>query len=319
MKQQAPTLSIVIPSYNEESNIAPFYKILTKELSKDKKLNFEILYVNDGSRDGTVAEIKKLAKSDDRVRLLNFSRNFGKELATTAGIHHAKGDAIIMIDADGQHPAELIHEFLKKWRAGAKVVIGVRKKNQKEGFVKRYGSKLFYKLFNSTTGMKLMPGATDFTLIDRVVQQEFKRLRERNRITRGLIDWIGFKKDTIEFEANARMAGEAGYKFSKLVGLAMNSFVAMSLAPLYFSGYAGLVITPLAFITGLFVIIEQLILGDPIGLKITGTAMLGILLVFLVGLLLMSQGITALYVSHIHTESQDRPLYIVDEEESVRL
>jgi len=310
-------LSLIIPTYNEAGNIAAFYTQLRTELAKDPDLSYELIYVNDGSHDGTATELKKLAKKDKRVRVITFLRNFGKEVATTAGIHHARGKAVVMLDADGQHPPELIHTFLKKWRGGAKVVVGVRKKNQKEGFVKKFGSKFFYRIINAIADVDVIPGATDFRLIDRSVQKEFTRFTERNRITRGLIDWMGCKKDTVEFVANPRMGGEATYNVSKLVRLAVNSFVSLSQVPLYFSGYAGLIITPLALIAGVFVITEQLVLGDPLGLEITGAGMLGILILFLVGMILISQGLIALYISHIHTESQNRPLYIIDRSKSV--
>jgi dolichol-phosphate mannosyltransferase len=310
MTQKHPELSVVVPAYNEQDNIQSILEQLHKVL--DTLVSFEIIFVNDGSRDKTLDELHKAAKNDQAIRIISFSRNFGKELATSAGIHYAQGDAIIMVDADGQFPPELIPEFVKKWRNGAQVVTGVRVSNQKEGFIKRYGSKLFYKLMSSLAGAKLTAGATDFRLIDRAVQQEFFRFSERSRMTRGLIDWVGFKEDFIEFHARERMAGEASYKVSKLIKLALNSFVSLSLAPLYFSGWAGIIITPLAFLIGLFIGIEQFVLDDPLNLNITGTAMLGVLILFFMGILLISQGLIALYISHIHTETQNRPLYIID-------
>lgn len=317
MKQESPQLSVVIPAFNEEKNVAEIYKQLVSVL--DKLTSFELIFVNDGSRDDTVKELHKLADKDERVRAISFSRNFGKEMATTAGIAHAKGQAIISVDADGQFPPELIPAFLDKWKNGARIVTGVRLSNQKEGVVKRYGSKVFYKMMRSMTGAKITPRATDFRLIDQTVQKEFLRFSEHGRITRGLIDWLGFREEFIEFHAKERMAGEASYNVSKLVKLAMNSFISLSLTPLYFSGYAGLIITPLAFLAGLTVIIEQLLLDDPLNWNFTGTAMLGILLLFFVGILLISQGLTALYISHVHSETQNRPLYVIDPENSVRV
>lgn len=317
MKQKKLELSVVVPAYNEQDNIASIHQQLHDVL--DDFISYEIIFVDDGSRDKTLSMLQALAKKDGHVRVISFSRNFGKELATSAGIHYAKGEAIIMVDADGQFPPELIPEFVKKWQAGAQIVTGVRLTNQKEGFVKRYGSRMFYKLMSSMAGGKLTPGATDFRLIDRAVQQEFFRFSERSRVTRGLLDWVGFKEEFIEFHAKPRMAGEATYKVSKLVKLALNSFVSLSLAPLYFSGWAGIVITPLAFVIGLFILIEQVLLNDPLGLNITGTAMLGVLILFFMGILLISQGLIALYISHIHTETQNRPLYIINDQASVRL
>lgn len=318
MKKSDVQLSVVIPVYNEEDNLERVFREL-QEILKQATKSYEIVFVNDGSTDTSRDIITKIAKKHSEVRLVHFSRNFGKELATTAGIHHARGEAIMMFDADGQFPADLIPEFIEKWQNGAQIVTGVRVSNQKEGFVKRYGSRFFYKLMNSMAASSITPGATDFRLIDRSVQKEFKRFSERRRITRGLIDWSGFNEETIEFHANERIAGTASYSFSKLLKLAVNSIISLSLTPLYFSGYAGLIITPLAAFAGIFIIIEQLILGDPLGLNITGTAMLGILLLFFLGILLTSQGLMALYISHIHTETQGRPMYIIDERYSIKV
>lgn len=317
MARQRPQLSVVVPAYNEEENIPTFYKHLAKVLRTLP--SHEIIFVNDGSRDNTLHELHKLARRNKQVRIVSFSRNFGKEIATSAGIHHARGEAIIMLDADGQFPVELIPKFVKKWQQGAQIVTGIRQSNQKEGPIKRYGSRLFYRLLSSMTATAIRPGSTDFRLIDKSVQREFIRFTERGRITRGLLDWVGFRQATITFHARPRLAGEASYKIAKLIRLAMNSFVSLSLTPLYFSGYAGLVITPVAFVLGLFVLVEQLLLGDPLGLDISGTAMLGILILFFVGILLISQGLIALYISHIHTETQNRPLYIIDEVSSRNL
>lgn len=313
-KKHSEFISIIVPCYNEALNIRSFYKVLTDVLQK-VSYSYEILYINDGSKDDTLDKLHKLSSEDKNVHVINFSRNFGKEIAITAGITHAKGDAIVLIDGDGQHPAELIPEFLEKWESGSQVVIGVREENQNEGFVKKYGSKVFYRLFNGLTGATLIPGSTDFRLIDKTVQSEFLRMTERNRITRGLIDWVGFTRDFVTFRANPRIAGEAGYTFSKLFTLALNSFVSLSLKPLYFSFYAGLIIMPLAVLLALFSVVEMII-GDPLNLNITGTAYLVILALFLLGIVLISQGITALYLSHIHTETQNRPLFIIDERNS---
>lgn len=309
--KQAQLISIVIPCYNEDSNISKFYEALKQTIGRDKQNRYELLYVDDGSRDDTREQIQKLTTIDERVRLLALSRNFGKEVATTAGIHHAKGDAVIIIDADGQFPVELIPEFISRWVAGAQVVVGVRESNQKEGFVKRFGSKLFYRMMSNLSGTSIVPRSTDFRLIDRVVCDEFVRMTERNRFTRGLIDWIGFKQDFVYFHANARTEGDATYSYAKLVKLALNGFVSHSLKPLYFAFYAGIVILPLSLLLGIFSVGEMLI-GDPLHLNITGTAYLVILVLFLLGVVLVSQGITALYLSHIHTETQNRPLFVVD-------
>ncbi|HEX7962966.1 MAG TPA: glycosyltransferase, partial [Candidatus Saccharimonadales bacterium] len=250
--------------------------------------------------------------------VLSLSRNFGKETATTAGIHEARGQAILMLDADGQHPVELIPEFLARWRAGSKVVVGVRTANTNEGFAKHYGSRLFYWLFNKFSNMRLVPGLSDFQLIDSVVQREFSRLSEHNRITRGLIDWLGFPKDYIQYKAKPRLHGEAGYSLKKLMKLAVDSIISLSISPLYITAYIGAVVLPLSVLLVVCMLLN-FVLGDPFNLHVTGGAYVSVLLLFLMGILLLSQGIIGLYLSHIHTETQNRPLYVVDNERSVRL
>ena len=305
--------------YNESEAAELFHKDLLKAAEKNSNKSYEIIYVNDGSRDNTLEVLTNLANDNPSVKVVNLSRNFGKEIATTAGISVAKGDATIIMDGDGQHPPKLIGEFLEKWRAGAQVVIGVRSKNEKEGFIKRWGSKTFYKLFNATSGAAIVPRSTDFRLIDKAVRIEFLRFTERQRITRGLIDWLGFRRDYIVFEAPARIAGEASYKTSQLFKLAMNSFVSLSLKPLFFFGWVGAVITGLSFIAGLFILVEQIILGDPLDIGFSGPAILGILMSFLIGLVLISQSMIAVYLSHVHTQAQDRPLFVIDKSQSINL
>jgi len=319
MKTPSPQLSVVIPAHNEDKSLPTFYEHLHGVLQAQKGLTYEIIFVDDGSTDDTRTLLTQFAKQNGDVRLICFPRNFGKEAATSAGIQHAHGEGILIMDADGQNPPELIPTFLQKWHDGARVVVGVRTANQNEGWVKRYGSKLFYSLLKRMSNGDVIPRATDFRLIDRTVQQEFNTLTERNRMTRGLIDWLGYDRVIVEFVAKPRMAGEASYKFTKLFKLAISSFVSLTLAPLYAIAWTGSIITVLSLIAGLFVITEQLILHDPLGFKITGTAMLAILILFLIGLVLMSQGLMVLYISHIHAETQNRPLYIVDRKHSIGL
>jgi polyisoprenyl-phosphate glycosyltransferase len=311
-------ISLVIPAFNEEDSLKIFLNSLKKELSKIKT-TYEIIVVNDGSTDRTLDIAREMSKKNSNIRIVNFSRNFGKEIATTAGISYAKGEAIIMMDADGQHPPEYISDFISLWEKGFQIVIGVRRTNQKEGFIKRYGSRLFYKLFNATGDTALIPGATDFRLIDRSVQQEFIRFTERHRITRGLIDWMGFNKTTLDFHAKERIGGKASYNVNKLFGLAIHTFISLSMAPLYIISYVGGFITIASFMTGLFIFFEQIILGDPLGLAFTGTAMLSILILFLVGLILTAQGLISMYLSHVHVQTQNRPLFIVDKKSSVNI
>jgi len=303
-------LSVVVPVYNESRGITGFHEALMAVLEKLDE-SCEVIYCNDGSTDNSRELLTEFCETDKRIKLLSLTRNFGKEIATTAGIHAATGEAIITLDGDGQHPVELIPEFLAKWRKGDKVVIGVRTANQSEGLVKRIGSKLFYRAFNQFTGLKLIPGSSDFRLIDRVVQQEFGRMTERNRMTRVLIDWTGYQREFIYFQAKARTTGTAPYSFQKLFRLAIDSIISHSTSPLYVSAYIGGIVLPLSVLLGL-VMFVNLLLNDPMHLHATGSAYLMVFVLFLVGILLVSQGIIGLYLSHIHTETQNRPLYLVD-------
>ncbi len=256
--ENKPLVSVIIPVYNEAENIPIFFTTLMKVLLPlADKYDWEIIFVDDGSRDSSVAELRKL--TDSRVRIVEFSRNFGKEAALSAGLNQARGASAIMIDADLQHPVELIPEFLKKWEAGAEVVVGIRKTNRRAGVVKRVGSCVFYKIMRRISAVEIKPNETDFRLVDREVIDAFNRLTETGRMTRALINWLGFKRDYIYFEANDRTNGRAGYGFSKLVALALNSFISLSLLPLKLAGYLGVFIVLAVGIFGFYVLIGKYI------------------------------------------------------------
>ena len=284
------SISVVVPLFNEEKSIRSFHKSLVEVLSRTK-LEFEIVYVDDGSIDDTANVINKF--KDKRVKLVALSRNFGKEIALSAGVATGKYEAIIMLDGDGQHPVELIPEFISQWQSGSDVVIGLRKASSGRSALGRLNSYLFYKLFN--------------------------KLSEDHRMTRFLIDWLGFDRSYVNFDAKKREHGEASYSTGKLINLAFNSMISSSPKPLYFFAYLGVMICLLSLFLGIAVILEQLILSDPLGWKFTGTAMLGILIIFLVGIVLMSQGIISVYISRIHNQSKGRPLYVVNKRKSVGL
>jgi glycosyltransferase involved in cell wall biosynthesis len=319
VSDKTPHISYVIPAYNEQAGIAAFYQKLN-ELLRTQLADYdhEIVFVNDGSTDRTLDKLEVIAHDNPAVRVVTLSRNFGKEMALAAGIATATGDAIMTIDADGQFPVECIPEFITKWRDGADVVIGVRTSNHKEGFVKRYGSKLFYRLINAMPDVRLVPGSTDFRLIDKVVQQDFIQMSERNRITRGLIDWLGYNREYVHFAAKARAEGEATQSFAKLFALTIDSFISLSKFPLYLAAYLGAFLVPGSMLVLLGMIIDNLA-GDPLGLRATGSAYVIVGLVGLVGVLLVSQGILGMYLSHIHTESQARPLYVINKKRSINL
>lgn len=313
-------ISFVIPVYNEEKGIEKFCKTeLFPELSKIKDYKIELLFINDGSPDKTLEKLNGLSKdpaAPKTVKILSFSKNFGKEAALSAGFRYAKGDCAISLDADGQQPPVLIPGFIEKWEAGAKVVTGVRNGYERHGLIPRLGSKLFYKLLRAMGNKTTVPGSTDFRLLDRLVLDEFNALSEHNRITRGLVDWLGFRQEYIKYRYGTRLAGKPSYNLKKLFQLAIDSFVSMSNTPLVIFGYVGVIITILSFLLGMFCLINQYILGDPLGLYWPGAVHMAILITFLVGLVLISQAITAIYISNIYNEAKNRPLYIIDKENS---
>lgn len=312
--QKTPTISMIIPVHNEEANLSWHHKRITDTLDK-LDCRYEIIYVNDGSNDKSLEILKQLSKNASRTRYLSFSRNFGKEAATTAGLLACKGDAAIMIDADGQHPIELVETFVDEWHKGYKTVIGVRTTNKRAGAVKNGGSKLFYAILRILgADDSVQHGLTDFRLVDRQIIDEYARLTEHNRVTRNLLDWLGFKRKLIPFEANERHAGDASYSLRKLTKLAVDGIVKHSTRPLKFIGIIGFIVAFIAGLVGLFMVIEMHVLNDPLQLAITGTALLAVFLSFMVGIVLFCQGLLALYLETVFYETQNRPLFIIEEE-----
>lgn len=284
----------------------------------EARYEIETVLVDDGSTDKTIERVRSTELFRERekkglVRLVVFSKNFGKEVALAAGIRYATGEAVVMIDADGQHPAEAISEMIKRWEKGAKVVTAVRKHNRTKH---RVGSWMFYKMMKMAGNKEIVEGAMDFRLIDREVAEEYNKFTEHNRITRGLINWLGYPQEFIKVEIKGREAGRGTYDFPKLMRLAGDSFVSMSRTPLVFFGVLGLIITSFSLLLGLFILIQQYILRDPLGLDWSGAVAMSVFISFLVGLVMISQSITALYISQIHIEAKNRPLYVVDREKS---
>lgn len=305
-------ISIIIPVHNEEKNIPLVCdKIINVWNNLKHKYAYEIIFVNDGSIDASPAILEKLSAQNKNIKYIEFSRNFGKELALSAGIFYARGDAAIIIDADLQHPPKLIPDFIEKWEKGAEIVIGLRNKNKGEGLIKKFGSILFYKIMNFIGETEMLPQETDYRLLDKKVIAEFNRFTERNRIARGLIDWLGFKKDYIHFNANERINGEAQYNNAKLFRLALASFVSQSLFPLKFAGYLGIFITFFSGLLGLFIFIERYILNDPWGMSFSGPAILAVIILFLIGIVLSCLGLIALYIASIHNEVINRPIFVI--------
>ena len=302
-------ISVVVPVYNEEKGICHFLsKDLIPELNRlEDKYNFELILVNDGSSDNTLTILQSFINDNKKtlnspIKLVAFARNFGKEIALSAGIKEATGDAVLTIDADGQQPPKEIHKFIESWENGNEIIVGVRDHFTKHGFIPRLGSKMFYKLFRIMGNKDTVPGST-----------------EHNRITRGLIDWMGYKKEYINYVYGNRFAGKPSYTFKKLFKLAIDSFVSMSDTPLVIFGYLGSLISIFSALLGLFIIINQYVLGDPLRLYWNGAVQMTVFITFLIGLVMISQYVAALYISHIHSETQNRPLYIISKKNSKNL
>lgn len=301
-------ISVIIPVHNEQVNIPLVHAELVRVLAP-LPYSREIIFIDDGSRDASVNVVKSIIENDPTVRLIEFSRNFGKEAATTAGFHYAQGDAVICIDADLQHPPRLIPEFIRVWEEGAEVVIGIRNNNASDSIIKKIGSALFYKVSRLISQTEILPRATDFRLLDRSVVNEFNALTEHSRMTRGLIDWLGFRRVPIYFDAPDRVNGKASYSFFKLVKLAVESLIAYSLLPLRLAGYIGVTIMFLSGTLGLVMFLDRYIM--PWGFNFSGPAILADITLFLVGIILVCLGLLAYYIGHIHAETQNRPLYVL--------
>lgn len=310
--QQSPNtlISLVIPVYNEANNLRPLQTEIQR-VTSSLPFNFEIIFVDDGSKDESVAILHELSKKFKNIRIIQFARNFGKEAAVTAGLHATKGEAAIIMDADMQMPPKHMGEFLKKWQEGSEVVVGVFA-SRDMAWVRRTGAKIFYKIMDviGHSKVKITPHATDYRLLDREVVDIFNGFTERNRITRGLIDWVGFDRDYVHFEQAPRLHGQPTYRFKDLVALAINSFTSYSLVPLKLAGYLGMFILGLSVFIGFGLYMLRFVLDNPWNWNITATTFLAVLIMGLIGIVLGCLGLISLYIGNMQAESLGRPLYI---------
>lgn len=300
-------ITIVIPVHNEELNIPVIFREI-QNILRGARGDWRVLFVDDGSTDTSVHAINTLREHNPEVQSIELSRNFGKEVAMTAGLQLAEGNAVICMDADLQHPPLLLPEFIRKWEDGAEVVIGVRKSSSSDSVIKRVGSNLFYKIMRMTSETEVIPGATDFRMLDRKVIDAYKALKEHNRMNRGLIDWLGFHSELIYFDAPERRNGKGRYGTWNLIKLAIASFISMSLRPLWIAGLAGVL---MFFLSGALLIVMMLDKFYLYKFNFSGPAILVTVNVLLVSIMLMCVGIVGFYVAHIHHETQGRPLYVV--------
>jgi dolichol-phosphate mannosyltransferase len=308
MNDKDIALSVVIPAFNERENLKELTKKIINALSENMN-NFEIIIVDDGSTDGTYEMLKQLNRQDGRIKSIKLSRNFGQQVAILAGVDHAKGQAVLTMDADLQHPPELIPEMLRYLSSGYDIVYTVRRKSKGIGVRKGLFSKLFYWVFNKFTKIKLDEGSADFRLMSRRAVEAFRQIREIHRFNRGLISWMGFKHIGINYIAPARAKGKVKYNFKKNMRLALDGILSFSTFPLRFACYLGLTISFLSAIYALWLIIIKLS-----GAKIApGWTQLIVTVIFFGGLQLFFIGIIGEYISRIFEETKKRPLYFIDE------
>lgn len=305
-------LSIVIPCFNEEKVIEETYRQLFSIFPK-LGMETEVIFVNDGSVDNTMIKLSSIAKQSENVKVLSFSRNFGHQLAITAGMDYAKGDAIVIIDADLQDPIEVIIEMVDKWRQGFEVVYGKRIKRKGETLFKKLSAKMFYKILDKLSEKAIPSDAGDFRLIDRKVSNALKKVPERSRYVRGLIAWLGFKTTFVEFVREPRFAGETKYSFSKMLKLALDGIISFSYKPLRIASFLGSLISFISFLYLAYILYQGIFIKN----AVSGWTSTMAVLLFLSGIILIILGIIGEYIARIYEEVKARPIYVI--RESIRI
>ena len=305
--RKPPLVSVVVPVYAEAKNLP----ILVDELHRVAldQYRWEYLFVNDGSPDDSLEVLRRLGATDPRIQTIDLSRNFGKEAALSAGLAHAAGDAVICLDADLQHPPSLIPTLLEHWDRGAEVVVTVREETHQPSILRRAGSRLFHWLLTRLSEVEVVGGSTDYRLLDRRVVDAFLQLADRDRLVRGLVDWLGFRRACVRFAAPARMHGASSYSYGRLTTLFFNGIMTHSSAPLRWLGVLGLFITCAASALLVFVLVHERV--DPVNGVYTPLAKLVITITILEGIVLTALGVVSLYLARIYAEVARRPLYVV--------
>ncbi len=302
-----PTLSIVIAAYNEEDVLDIFFARLEGVLASIGE-SYEIICVNDGSRDRTAAILAAHHARDRRIRIINLARNFGKELALTAGLDATHGRAVVPLDADLQDPPELIADFLRLWREGYDVVYAVRNARATDSWMKRTTAAAFYAMLRRVSNVDIPPNAGDFRLMDQRVVEALRRLRERNRFMKGLFSWVGFRQTSIGYERPVRAAGKTKFNYWKLWNFALDGITGYSTLPLRFATYFGFAFAVLAMVYGALLLVRTLIWGA----DVPGYASTMVAVIFMGGMQLFVLGIIGEYLGRLYSEAKQRPLYIVD-------
>ncbi len=307
VQPRPPVISVVAPVFNEQDSLPHFYERVVAVMEGLGE-PFELVLVNDGSRDNSFTLMRELHVKDPRVRAINFSRNFGHQAAISAGLDHARGDAVVIIDSDLQDPPEVIPEMVERWRSGAQVVYAQRRQRVGETRFKLLTAALFYRLINRLTTMKLPRDTGDFRLLDRKVANALIQMREHNRFMRGLSVWVGFRQEVVKYDRHERFAGKTNYPLFKMVRLSMDAITGFSYAPLQLATSLGFLFAGLSLIGIVLAIIARIVGGAIVG---QGTTLIVVL--FLGGIQLIFLGVIGEYLSRIYDEVRNRPLYIISE------
>jgi glycosyltransferase involved in cell wall biosynthesis len=303
-----PLLSIVVPVFNEAEGIQRFNETLTGVLQKIEPLSYEVIYVDDGSSDDSLAQLHQLALQNTRIKIIKFSRNFGHQIALTAGLDYAFGDAVVFIDSDLQDPPELIPQLVEKWQEGFDVVYARRLKREGESAMKLLTAKWFYRLLGKISQVDIPSDVGDYRLISRRVADRLRLLRETDRYIRGLVSWIGFPQTSVSYDRNERIAGATKYPLHKMIKFAFDGITSFSDAPLRLATWLGYCSASIAFLYLLFVLVQKLL-----GYTVHGWATIMVTLLFLGGVQLICVGILGEYLGRVYHEVKRRPIYIVED------
>jgi polyisoprenyl-phosphate glycosyltransferase len=311
MTAEHPLVSIVSPVYQEEEGIEEFHRRLVAAMQGiDDDLAFEVVYVNDGSKDRSLDLLEKIAADDSRVRVVDLSRNFGHQVALSAGVDHACGDAVVVIDSDLQDPPEVIPEMIQRWRDGFKVVYGVRISRAGETRFKLLTSKIYYGLMDRISEVPLPRQAGDFRLLDRKVVDVLDQMPERNRYVRGMVAWVGFPQCAVEYERDPRFAGTTNYTLARMVRLALDGLTSFSDRPLRLATQLGVIVMVLSFAVAAWTIVASIF---DLGSSSRGWSSLMAVVLLLGGVQLLCIGVLGEYVGRVYRETKGRPLYVVNE------
>ena len=307
-QEKKKLITILAPAYNEQEVLNLLYERLVKLMDENTNYDFEVLLVNDGSKDRTFEIMKELREKDKRICYLNLSRNYGKETAMIAGLDYCKGDAVVIIDADLQDPPELIPEMIKYWEEGYDDVYARRRTRDGETWLKKFTSKMYYRILQSFTSIQLQIDTGDFRLLDRLCVEALKSMRENQRYTKGLFSFIGYNKKEILYDRDARAAGKTKYNYGRMINLSIDGITSFTTSPLRWAAIFGMVISFVAFVYMIYIIIKTIATG----VDVPGYASLMVVILFLGGIQLVFLGVIGEYLGRTFNESKHRPLYFIE-------